>query len=325
MEPAPPQKEKKSRSNFYFGIASGLLFLMALVWSIDASFVYILTGAILVFGLLGFQTSERIATPKAAPYHFSDTFQQTKQSTENDYKPRHTGRVAKPLIIAISVVFFLSMAIFIIVIALNDDGDYDSEFQYEQAEIFYNQRQYDSAAIFYRRALTGNAENEAALTGYGNTLMMQEQYDSAIIFYDKALTINPSYEKATYQKAAVLSYQKKYQQSIELMKDLLKENPAYPDASQLIGDNYYNQQRYDSALRWYNKAYDGGVRNRYLFHLMGYIHETKGDNANAIKCYQEALQYDSSVVDIYERLGALLTGQSGDFYRRKAAQIEKEN
>ena len=155
--------------------------------------------------------------------------------------------------------------------------------------------------------------------------MMREQYDSAIVYYDKALAADPSYEKATYQKAAVFLYQKNYDQSIELLRNLLKENSEYAEASQLIGDNYYNQQRYDSALRWYNKAYDGGIRNRYLFHLMGYIHQTKGDNTHAIKYYQEALQYDSSVLDIYQRLGTLIPGQAGDFYRRTAVELEKEN
>lgn len=321
MEPGPSFNEKKSRSTFHFRIAIGLLFLLALVWSIDASVVYILTGAILIFGVLGFQNLERIRISKEQSFRFSgNTFRQERSP---EFKPKPV-QVAKSVIIAISVVFFLSMAIFIIATVLSDDG-YDSEFQFEQAENFYNEGHYDSAARYYRRALSSAAKNGAALTGYGNTLMMREQYDSAIIFYDKALSVDPSYEKAAYQKATVLSYQKKYPQSIALLKDLLVEDPAYGDASQLIGDNYYNQQQYDSALRWYNKAYHGGIRNRYLFHLMGYIHQTKGDNANAIKFYQQALQYDSSVLDIYQRLGGLLQGQEGDVYRKTAAELEKEN
>ena len=330
MEPAPSSKEKKTRSGLYFGIATGLLFLLAFVWSVDPSFVYILTGFILVFGLLGFRNSnlvKQFTTETARPAAgFTGGFRSTaKTPTENQSSSPRRTRINKPLIMAIIIGFFISMIVFIVIILSQDNVDYDSQWNYERAEIFYNQAEYDSAAIYYRRAFAFNAKNEEALAGYGNVLMMREQYDSAILYYDKALTANPAYDKATYQKAAVLSYQKKYQQSIALLKILLGENPSYVDALQLIGDNYYTRQQYDSALNWYTKAYEGGVRNRYLFHLMGYIQETKGNNSSAIKLYQEALQYDSSVVDIYQRLGALLPGPEGNFYRQTAADLENKN
>lgn len=329
-EPAQSSNEKKSRSRLYFRIATGLLFVMALVWSIDPSFVYMLTGAILVFATLGFQNSAGITNIATQTYRFREqenvTFQQpAKRAVENGFKQTHGPRTVKLLIITIIVAFFVFIAIFMIMIMSDDSTDYDSGFQNEQAEIFYDRGEYDSAAIYYRRALAFDTENKEALTGYGNVLMMREHYDSAIIYYNSVLAIDPAYDKAAYQKGAVLSYQKKYQQSIGLLKELLDNNPSYADALQLIGDDYYNQQRYDSALAWYEKAYNGGVRNRYLFHLMGYIHETTGDNTNAIKLYQEALQYDSTVVDIYQRLSTLLPGQAGDFYRRKAAALEKES
>jgi len=330
MEPAPPSKEKKTRSGLYFGIATGLLFLLAFVWSIDPSFVYILTGSVVVFGLLGIQNSnlaKQFTTETASPAPvFPKAFRAASKTpvANQSVSPRRT-RISKPLIVVIVVGFFISMIIFIVIILSQDDVDYDSQWNYERGEIFYNQAEYDSAAIYYRRAFASNAKNEEALAGYGNTLMMRELYDSAILYYDKALAVNPAYDKATYQKGAVLSYQKKYQQSISLLKVLLGENPSYVDALQLIGDDYYNRQQYDSALSWYTKAYDGGVRNRYLFHLMGYIQETKGNKTNAIKLYQEALQYDSSVVDIYQRLGALLPGPDGDFYRKTAAELENKN
>jgi len=328
MEPAPPSKEKKIHSRLYFGIATGLLYLLAVVWSIDLSVVYILSGSILIFGVLGFNNLAKdfpAATARSATIFPSRFPAESKAPHGNQFTPTSRARINKPLIIAIIAGFFVSMVIFIIVILSQDTVDYDSQWRYAQAEIFYGQGEYDSAAIYYRQALIVDPKSEEALTGYGNTLMMREQYDSAIIYYNKALAINPAYDKAAYQKGAVLSYQKKYQESIALLTVLLHENPSYTDALQLIGDNYYNKQQYDSALRWYTKAYEGGVRNRYLFHLMGYIQETKGNTTNAIKLYQEALQYDSSVVDIYQRLGDLLPGPEGNFYRKTAADLAKEN
>ena len=60
-----------------------------------------------------------------------------------------------------------------------------------------------------------------------------------------------------------------------------------------------------------------------LCHIMAYIYDTKGDYAKAISFYQEALSYDSSIVDIYQRLGELIPGDDGNFYRTKAVQLKQ--
>jgi hypothetical protein len=94
------------------------------------------------------------------------------------------------------------------------------------------------------------------------------------------------------------------------------------EATQLIGDNFYNQEKYDSALNWYDNAYSKGLRNRYLCHLMGYINQTKGATDKAVLLYKEALQYDSSVVDIYERLVDLVPENEREWYRRKILDLQ---
>jgi hypothetical protein len=54
---------------------------------------------------------------------------------------------------------------------------------------------------------------------------------------------------------------------------------------------------------------------------MAYIYDTKGDNSKAIGLYQEALQYDSTIVDIYKRLGELLPNDEGNYYRTQAIRL----
>jgi hypothetical protein len=57
---------------------------------------------------------------------------------------------------------------------------------------------------------------------------------------------------------------------------------------------------------------------------MAYIYDTKGEYNKAINLYQEALSYDSSVVDIYTRLGELLPGADGNPYRSKALLLQRQ-
>ena len=329
MQPNPPTSRSSSVVKRYFAIAAVLLYVLALVWSIDASFVYGLIGVIAIFTFLGFTKGEFFNKGEASPKEnsFNTKTVNTPWRKETAFRPASPlvprATISKPMIVSVVAGLFLTVIILVIVIISNDSNDDEAAFEIQQAEYFYNQGEYDSAKIFYRQAISSYPESKEALMGYGNTLLVQEQYDSAIILYDKVLSIDPAYSDAAYQKGAAFSYQKNYDRSISQLQSLLQTNSSYFDALQLIGDNYYNQQKYDSALRWYDDAYKHGVRNRYLCHLMGYIHETKGNNNKAVKLYEEALGYDSSVLDIYQRLGELLPGEKGNLYRRKAAKLEQ--
>ncbi|MBA4056078.1 MAG: hypothetical protein C0490_15290, partial [Marivirga sp.] len=181
-----------------------------------------------------------------------------------------------------------------------------------------------SAYVNYKRAIQVDPEYAEAFVGYGNVLIVRNERDSAIQMFNKALEINPAYKEAVYSKGLVLYDQKKYSDGIALLTPLLEANPDYYDAMLLLGDCYYIQAKYDEAIPWYENAYqNGGNRSRMLCHIMAYIYDNKGDLGKAIPLYQEALSYDSSVVDIYQRLGELIPGEEGNFYRSKAIELKR--
>jgi tetratricopeptide (TPR) repeat protein len=101
-------------------------------------------------------------------------------------------------------------------------------------------------------------------------------------------------------------------------------NPDYVDGMLLIGDSFYNQSQLDSALRWYEGAYGQGYRSAILSHLMAYIYDVKGQTNQAIELYREAIGQDSTIVDIYTRLGELVPGEEGNWFRQKTAQLQQQ-
>jgi tetratricopeptide (TPR) repeat protein len=162
------------------------------------------------------------------------------------------------------------------------------------------------------------------MVGYGNVLAIRKQYDSAALMYDKAFTTNPHYFGAAYAKGAMYYNLERYSDCIAFMDRLLRENTDYFDGMLLIGDCYYSLKQFDDAIVWYENAYEnGGSRSSALCHLMAYIYDTKGDYGKAISLYQEALQYDSSIVSIYKRLGELLPSEDGNYYRTQAIKLEE--
>ena len=65
------------------------------------------------------------------------------------------------------------------------------------------------------------------------------------------------------------------------------------------------------------KAYDKGARTAGLSNVMAYIYDQQNQKSEAIRFYKEALQQDSSLVDVYTRLADLEPGNS-DWYKKKA-------
>jgi tetratricopeptide (TPR) repeat protein len=129
-------------------------------------------------------------------------------------------------------------------------------------------------------------------------------------------------QQAQYNKGYVYFDRKDYGRAIVETRKVLTLEPEHTDALLLMGDSFYNQGQLDSALYWYEGAYSTGYRSAILCHLMAYIYDTKGKQETAINLYKEAIGQDSSIVAIYSRLGELVPGEEGNWYRTKAATMK---
>jgi len=344
METAPSSRpdNSKRKVRLYFIIAFIFFVAMALFWSVDISIVYIFLGAGSFFLFLGFYNNP---IRKDDSGQFKKSYHQEKKDFETElsmadilekiFQRKKFDLAADPIsnvqvpgrkfAIVIAVFFFIIFFTTILVSIFSSDSEsYDAMSFYSKAEQHYLSQEYDSAYINYRRALQLDPENEEALLGYGNVLVVRNDRDSAIIMFDKALEINPEYKEASFNKAYAFYDQKKYNEGIALLTSLIDANPEYYDAMLLMGDFYYIQKKYDDAILWYENVYqNGSMRTRILCHVMAFIYDTKGQSDKAIGLYQEALTYDSSIVEIYQRLGELIPGDSGNGYRAKAIQMKQ--
>lgn len=324
----------KRKPEIYFVIAYVFLALMALFWSVDSSLVFIFLGLACFFLFLGFYN--RAATVKPRGYASRDTgptitatfpeFLRNLFKTKSREARGGTSSTPAGLPKLIRFVVFSVFSIFLFVVVVNiitSDGDgYDATGYFEMAEQNFNMEEYDSAYLNYRRAMQAQASYVEAMVGYGRVLIVKNELDSAIGYFSRALEIDPEYDEAAYQKALAYYEQKKYAESIESLNAVLANNPEFYNAMLLLGDCYYVQRQYDEALSWYENAYqNGGIRTRILCHIMAYIYDTKGNYNKAIQLYQEALSYDSSIIEIYQRLGELIPDEKGNFYRTRAAKM----
>lgn len=337
MTSIPRNGDQKKSPASYFIIGFVLLLCMGLSWAVDKSVVYIFLGAGCFFFFLGwYYTPGKISGDQEQP-GFTARRRSTSSHTPSSSFIELVSRLFKGTInkafvgpaqnfspgikvkryAAIGV--FMLMSFFIIKALFGSDAEDRAMNLSDVAEQFYNEQAYDSARIYFRRAFKLDPTSEDAFVGYGKVLVTQNQQDSAVIFFDEALKLNGDFREALYQKAMLYYDQKKYPEGIELLQSILDVDPEDYQAVLLMGDFYYTQGQYDDAISWYQIAYaDGGIRSRILCHIMAYIYDTKGDYENAIPLYREALNYDSTVVDIYKRLGELIPEADGNFYREQA-------
>ncbi len=113
---------------------------------------------------------------------------------------------------------------------------------------------------------------------------------------------------------------KKYERAHTEIQELIRLAPDYSDAYALQGDIFYNQTDYARALSSYEQAYAKNYRNNALCRTMADLYIQQGNNQKAIALYQEALTYDSTDGYTYGRLGSLIQGEEGNYYRTKAAE-----
>lgn len=334
QHPDKPSASWLRRSSLCFKIAWIFLYILALTWSLDPSFRSLSLGAALSFLITGLWHRVKEKPVESRKYDPYKDYQRTRHTTPSSFSwsdigkrfsQKHTtaaptAKTAADRKLIAGVLIFIASIFGVITISVlfgtGDDPTAASPFFI--ADQYYEAGQYDSARMYYKQALREDPSNVDALLGYGNTLSALNDPDSAIILYDQALAIKPDFDIAQYNKGWVSYRRKDYSQAITTLKALLERNPAYYDAMQLLGNVYYEQRSYDEALHWYENAYSNGLRSSWLCHVLAYLYDVKGNTPRAIGLYQEALGHDSTITDIYRRLGELIPGDEGEYYRDKA-------
>lgn len=346
QNPSDEKQKRASRARAYFICAFALLFVFALFWSVDSALAYILFGIFCFFLALALitwpwqkiqfkgdqahhQPRAETANPPGQAKSFDDLLDDVlKKAKKEEQKvrsetPPPSSRNYQKIIPIVSVfIFSIFLVIFLSVVIDRMSGNTPSESYtpdyLQQATEFYNNNVFDSAYVNYKWVLRKNPDDTDALFGLANTLSAMDKPDSAIILYDRVVSLNPTLVGATYNKAWVEYHRKNYARATVILKELIEKNPTYLEPVQLLGDVYYDQGQQPEALRWYEMAYDKGLRNNWICYVMGFLYQTNGNTQRAIDLYKESLTYDSTEMDIYKRLGELIPGKEGEYYRSVA-------
>jgi tetratricopeptide (TPR) repeat protein len=330
MQPDRIPEEHNTQRIQWVAILGVFLFALALLWSVDKSVVYVLIGAAAfsLFKILHDRSARErkisgdrdFTTPSQVWLFWQELKEEFRKSSGNSKNQSPQKTVWKIVLGIVGFIFFISL---ITSLFSPDSSDAYTSGEYQKAIDYYNARQYDSAAYYYGLVLAKDSENAVLYFERGNAFLNASKTDSALLMYEQALALDPQYEQAQYNKAYIYFERKNYRQSIDEAKAIMEYNPGYIDGMLIIGDSFYNQSQLDSALRWYEGAYTKGYRSAILCHLMAYIYDVKGNTPVAIDLYKEAIGQDSTITNIYTRLGELVSGEEGEWFRQRAASMRQ--
>ncbi len=277
----------KDGAKVYGVISVMALFSLALFWSIDDSFRLIFFGSATAFGVLYFL--------KTGAFDFSLTdFLQRKQTTKQYGTPTlspFTTSEKGALYFGIGTLVAVILAFAIYAVSTEFEGSTANEVE--------------QAVELNSETVSFDTNNPDDVLEQGNNFYNKSQFDSALFYYKRALVLRPRFKEAYYNIALISYSQSDYSNAILTMKECLNSYPDYGDGLQLMGNCHSRLEQNDEALSFYERSYATGTRNAELSHYLAFFYDLKNNTARAIEFYKEALQQDSTKVDVYKRLAEL--------------------
>ena len=100
---------------------------------------------------------------------------------------------------------------------------------------------------------------------------------------------------------------KKYKEALKSGTELLRKVPNHHDALFMVGGIYYLENKYKTAISYFDKSLEIGEYDVDVLLLKAYSHQKLGDNKRAVQCCEKILEVDEknkSVTNLLEELNS---------------------
>jgi tetratricopeptide (TPR) repeat protein len=178
--------------------------------------------------------------------------------------------------------FIISLICLVCISKLNAQPSATVANLYSEGVKLKNAGSYDEALTTFKEAIEKNPENADALYEAGWLSNELKEYDDAVAYLQKAKQL-----KATATIFFELGYayenSGKKNEATETYKKALELYPKYDDAAKHLGDIYYEDENYATALNYYKRYFEvTKVADTYYYYKAGQCLNNLGDYGEAI-------------------------------------------
>jgi tetratricopeptide (TPR) repeat protein len=265
------------------------LLLFSVFWSVHSFFIWTFGGASVYFGFLYFYHR---------PREDNEAHIYEPDAPEKSAIPAQSRNIVLTMI-------FVSLGIIFVAFVIRLFGSSNDQVQAREPE-----PQNDSVA-------RDDAKSPASdLVDRGNQFYNDKKLDSAFATYSLALKIDPENQLAQYGVALVYYVRDDSDKSKLILQKCTSQHPDFAEPFALLGYIYYNAKELDTALTYFNTAYDNGLRDPVFLGVLASLYE-KNNPPKAIQFYKEALQQDSTNTEFIEKLIVLDSARADQYQKLK--------
>jgi tetratricopeptide (TPR) repeat protein/2-polyprenyl-3-methyl-5-hydroxy-6-metoxy-1,4-benzoquinol methylase len=119
---------------------------------------------------------------------------------------------------------------------------------------YYQSGDMDKALQWYKKCLSIQPENIAALSNMGLVLHTKDRLEEAITIYQKAIAIQPDFENSHYNLGNALKDQGKLEEAVTSYQKAISIKPDYAEAYSNLGNTLKDLRKLEEAVTCYQKA-----------------------------------------------------------------------
>lgn len=185
-----------------------------------------------------------------------------------------------------------------------------------EADDLLSKGNWNDAADAYKKVMSHDSKNPAAIAGYGMALGKQFKLDAAEEQFDKALQMDPTNSVAHAGKALVLmnrlssSNMTIRNQRDSMLKQAenecrlaLQKDPYSPEAHYQLAQSLREQKRPDEAIKEYNEAIKSDPKYSEAYSGLGMLKLDQNSLGEAEGDFKQAIQYNSGNSTAHYGLG----------------------
>ena len=175
---------------------------------------------------------------------------------------------------------------------------------------------FDKAVVSYRHALRIDERHYNAWYGLGNLLFRQEKHQLAVLHFQRAIQIHPRSSVLHCFLGMILHACKQHWPALTALQRAVALEVTPSQARFQLATVYLALERYADALRELHVVRSQVPREAAVHFLLGKIHRQQGQRAQALQCFNVALDLDPKdrhqVKALMDKLHLPVTGGDDD-------------